>query len=286
MADPKDKPVLNPPQDQGPNPAPNPGSGMTPVPFRAGGFQPQGKRWAPWLAFLCLIGLWQLSSSFGWLSPVIMPSPAQVGLALWQQFADGQMPKHIATSGYRLLWGWSLGTLAGLTVGMAMGIWSLSRAVGLPVVAALFPVPKIALLPLFILWFGIGEPSKIAVILFGVFFPTVIATFSAVDNVPRSLIRMAQSFSIPYHHIVLKVILPAALPGILAGFRITSAIGLILLVAAEMIGAEYGIGAFIIQSGNLMQTDKLVAGVVILSVLGLSISTILTRLERRLLKWR
>ena len=114
----------------------------------------------------------------------------------------------------------------------------------------------------------------------------MIATYSAVDNVPRNLIRMGQSFNVPYVSIVLKIVLPGALPGILAGFRISAAIALILLVAAEMIGPEFGIGALIIQAGNLMQTDQLVAGVVVLAVLGLTISVLLSRLEKRLLRWR
>jgi NitT/TauT family transport system permease protein len=141
-------------------------------------------------------------------------------------------------------------------------------------------------LPLFILWFGIGEPSKVAVIALGVFFPTAISAYSAVDGVPRSLIRMAQSFGVPAALIVRKVIVPAAMPGILAGFRISTSIALILLVAAEMIGAQYGIGAFVLAAGNLMQTDQLVAGVVLLSLLGLGISSILGRLEKLLLRWR
>ena len=257
-----------------------------PVRFRGRGFEPLNKRWAPWIAFAVIIGLWQLASSTGALPALIMPSPVQVVTALEVVFFEGDGTKHVAASLSRIAWGWTFGTLAGLIVGLSMGIWSIARSVGIPVVSALFPVPKIALLPLLILWFGIGEPSKVAVIVLGVFFPTVIATFSAVDNVPRNLIRMAQSFNVPYFSIVLKIVLPGSLPGILAGFRISSAIALILLVAAEMIGAEFGIGAFIIQAGNLMQTDQLVAGVVVLSVFGLTISVLLSRIEKRLLRWR
>ena len=142
------------------------------------------------------------------------------------------------------------------------------------------------MLPLFILWLGIGEASKVATIALGVFFPTVIATYSGIDNVPRNLIRMAQSFNLPWFSIVRKINLPGALPGILAGFRISASIALILLVSAEMIGAQYGIGQFILTAGNLMQTDQLLAGVVILSLLGLLIGTLLTRLERWVLRWR
>lgn len=256
------------------------------VAFRGGGFQPRSKPWASWLAFALIIGTWQLASSTGVLAPVIMPSPVEVALALEQIFVSGDGLKHVAASLSRIAWGWTFGTIAGLTLGISMGIWSIARSVGLPVVSALFPVPKIALLPLLILWFGIGEPSKVAVILLGVFFPTVIATFSAVDNVPRNLIRMAQSFNVPHHAIIANIILPGALPGILAGFRISSAIALILLVAAEMLGAEFGIGALVIQAGNLMRIDQLVAGVVVLSVLGLTVSLVLSRLEKWLLRWR
>ena len=142
------------------------------------------------------------------------------------------------------------------------------------------------MLPLLILWFGIGEGSKVATIALGVFFPTVIATYAGVDGVPRNLIRMAQSFNVPPHRIVWKVILPGTLPSILAGFRITTSIALILLVAAEMIGARYGIGAFILSAGNLFQTDQLLAGVIMLSVAGLVFARGITFLERRLLAWR
>jgi NitT/TauT family transport system permease protein len=155
-----------------------------------------------------------------------------------------------------------------------------------PLVAAIFPIPKIALLPLFIIWFGIGEGSKVATILFGCFFPTVIATYGGIDGVDRTLIRMGQSFGLSRWDIVRKIVLPAALPAILSGMRISASISIILLVAAEMIGAEYGIGAYVLLAGNLMATDQLIAGVAMLSVLGLTVSRLITLAERRLLAWR
>jgi NitT/TauT family transport system permease protein len=199
---------------------------------------------------------------------------------------NGTLGRHVGASLGRIASGWVLGTIAGLAIGLAMGIFSVARAGGLPVVSALFPIPKIALLPLFILWFGIGEPSKIATIGFGVFFPTVIAAYSACDSVPRNLIRMGQSFGLPAADIVWKIVVPGAMPGILAGFRITASIALILVVAAEMIGAQYGIGAFILSAGNLMQTDQLLAGVTLLSLLGLAVSAVLGAVERIVLRWR
>jgi len=257
-----------------------------PVSFRGGGFEPKGRRWASWLAFAAIIVLWQAASSTRLLSPVAMPSPLAVVHALRDLAASGKLGLHIGESLYRNGLGWVIGTTAGLAVGLAMGIFSVARAIGITITAAIFPIPKIALLPLFILWFGIGESSKVATIALGVFFPTVISAYSAVDNVPRNLIRMGQSFGVPASSIVAKIVLPGAMPGILAGFRISTSIALILVVAAEMIGADYGIGAFILAAGNLMQTDQLIAGVVMLSLLGLAISVVLGMLERRLLRWR
>jgi NitT/TauT family transport system permease protein len=194
--------------------------------------------------------------------------------------------KHLGASLYRLIVGWTLGSLLGIAVGLFIGLFSLARAGLLPLVSALFPVPKIALLPLFIIWFGIGEGSKVATILFGTFFPTVIATYGGVDNVDRNLIRMGQSFGLSWLSIVRKIIVPGAMPAILSGFRISASIAIVLLVAAEMIGAEFGVGAYILMAGALFALDQLIAGVALLSVIGLIIAWLIGKLEKRLLSWR
>jgi NitT/TauT family transport system permease protein len=256
------------------------------VPLRGTGFDPGQLRAAPWIVFLVVFALWQWGCHVGYISPIILPSPHQIVMALWALVESGDLWRHVTSSLYRLVVGWSLGTLIGLAVGLSIGMFTLARSAGIPVIDALFPIPKIALLPLFIIWFGIGEPSKIATILFGVFFPTAINTYAGVDNVPRSLIRMGQSFGLSHWAVVRNIVLPGAMPGILAGFRISASIAIILLVAAEMIGAEYGIGALILSAGNLMQTDFLLAGVLLLSLLGLIVGFILTRIEKWVLRWR
>ncbi len=257
-----------------------------PVPFRGGGFAPAPRRLLPWVVFAVLITLWQGASNTGLLPPLFMPSPLSVVKALVALWQDGTLVGHVTASLGRIIPGWLIGTAAGLAVGLAMGIFSAARAAGIPIVSALFPIPKIALLPLLILWFGIGEPSKIATIALGVFFPTTISAYTACDSVPRNLIRMGQSFGLPARDIVAKILLPGAMPGILAGFRISASVALLLVVAAEMIGAQQGIGAFVLTAGSLMQTDQLLAGVVMLSILGLLIAWGLGTLERAMLKWR
>jgi len=256
------------------------------VPFRGGGFAPERRRLAAWVAFAVVVVIWQVALSLGLVSAVFLPSPWSILVALADLALSGELWRHLSVSLLRIASGWAIGTVAGLALGIAIGLYSLARAIGLSFVSALFPIPKIALLPLLILWLGIGEPSKVATIALGVFFPTVIATFSGIDAVPRGLIRMAQSFGMPMPAILAKIVVPGALPSIIAGARVSAATALLLVVAAEMIGAQEGIGAFINTTGNLMQTDQLMAGVVVLAVLGLLVGGLLSAVERWLLRWR
>jgi ABC-type nitrate/sulfonate/bicarbonate transport system permease component len=256
------------------------------VEFRGGGFVPSTGRYGGWIALLLAIALWQLAASTALVNPLFLPAPTAITLAIYQLAISGALWQHLSYSIMRIGSGWILGTTAGIIVGFAIGLSALARSVGITFISALFPIPKIALLPLLILWLGIGEEPKIATIALGVFFSTAISVYSGVDNVPRNLIRMAQSFNVPFPTIVRKVIWPGALPSILAGFRITASVALLLVVSAEMIGAEYGIGAFVLQAGNLMQTDQLLAGVVILSLFGLVVGKLINWLETRLLHWR
>src|SRR6266700_3118756 len=254
--------------------------------FRATGFAPAPRGATSWLVFAIVLAAWQAAGSLGLVSALFLPSPLAILRSLWLLAASGDLWAHVSISLLRIGAGWIIGTAVGVAVGLAVGLFSLARAAGLPIVSALFPIPKIALLPLLILWLGIGEASKIATIALGVFFPTVIAVYSGVDQVPKNLIHMAQSFEVPFLAIVRKVIWPGALPNIVAGFRISASIALLLVVSAEMIGAETGIGAFVLQAGNLMQTDQLMAGVVVLSILGLAVARGIGALEARVTRWR
>lgn len=257
-----------------------------PVAYRGDVFRPRELRWLGVLGIAALIGLWQVATMRGWLSPILAPAPSSVAQSLWSMAETGSLWTNLKASLWRLLGGWTLGTLAGLALGLAIGLTTLFRSTGVPLVAALFPIPKIALLPLFILWFGIGESSKVATIAFGVFFPTVVACYGGVDGVDRTLVRMGRSFGLSSWAILWKIVLPGALPAILSGFRISASIGIILLVAAEMIGAQHGVGALILLAGNLMMTDQLLAGVVVLSAMGLTVNAVVTLVEKRLLSWR
>ena len=259
---------------------------IRPVPFRGGGFKPRLVRGIGVLVFVALIAIAEWGTRQGWITPLTLPRPTDVLATFGDLWSSGLLFKHLVPSLTRLAVGATLGAAVGISVGVLIGLFSYVRAGLVPLVAALFPIPKIALLPLFVIWFGIDEGSKYALIAFGTFTPTVVATYGAVDNVDRTLIRMGQSFGLSWWSIVRKIVLPGAMPGILSGLRVSLAIAIILLVAAEMLGAEYGIGAYILEAGALYDLERLFAGVVILSLLGVIVSAAISRVERRVLRWR
>ncbi|MEM1316949.1 MAG: ABC transporter permease [Pseudomonadota bacterium] len=257
-----------------------------PVTYRGGGFAPKPVAWAGAALLIGLLALAEIGTRSGFISALTLPRPSAVWNTFVELWTSGLLFKHLVPSLTRLAVGAAWGALAGIAVGIAIGLFSLARGALVPLVAAIFPIPKIALLPLFVIWFGIGEGSKYALIAFGTFTPTVVATYGAVDAVDRTLIRMGQSFGLPWWSIVRKIVLPGALPGILSGLRVSLAIAIILLVAAEMLGATYGIGAYILEAGSLYDLERLFAGVTILSLLGLLVSWGVGQAEKRLLAWR
>ena len=257
-----------------------------PVPYRGGGFRPRRIPGAGLATFVILIALLEWGTRGGWISALTLPRPSDVLATFGELIESGMLWRHLAPSLSRFAVGSAMGATAGVALGLAIGLVSLARSGLAPLIAAIFPIPKIALLPLFVIWFGIGEGSKYALIALGVFTPMVVATYGAVDNVDRTLIRMGQSFGLSRLSILRKIVVPGALPGILSGLRVALAIGIILLVAAEMLGATHGVGAYILEAGSLYDLERLFAGVAILSALGVAVSAAVGGVERRLLAWR
>jgi NitT/TauT family transport system permease protein len=238
------------------------------------------------LALAGLLVCWELVTRTGLVSSLFLPSPIGVLAEGWDMALTGQLHVHLLTILERQPWGFAVGALAGISVGEAVGYFSQADAVVQPIIAATFPIPKIALLPLLILWLGIGEASKVAVVALGVFFPMAINTYSGVRQADPLLIRAAVSFGAGRWSVIRKVILPSALPMVFAGLRLGAGIALLLLVAAEQIAADAGIGFLILQSGNLMETTKLMVGIVVLSLLGVLSHWALGGLERAVIRWR
>jgi NitT/TauT family transport system permease protein len=247
------------------------------------------RRRHPALRIVTVVGalvVWEGLARAGWVPVLFLPSPVGVLREAVDMTVSGEMLVHLGASLRRLLLGFAIGGALGVAVGVAVGFFSVAEAVGTPLVAATFPIPKIALLPLLILWLGLGEASKVAVIALGVFFPMVINTSAGVLQADPLLVRAAVSFGARRLSVIRKVVLPSALPMIFAGLRLGAGTALLLLVAAEMIAVESGIGFLVLHAGNLMQTTKLMVGILVLSLLGLLSHWGLGRLERAVIPWR
>ena len=242
--------------------------------------------WVSIVSILCLLAIWELICQSGVVSSLFLPAPTAIISALLQMIADGEIGVSLAASLYRILAGFFIGSLVGLAVGLVTGTSALMDKIGTPIVNAIYPIPKIALLPLFILWLGIGELSKVTIIALGVFFPVAMNTYSGVKNVDTLLLKVAAIFNASWWMTMKSVVLPNALPMIFAGLRLAAGTSLLLLVAAEMIAAQVGIGALILHYGDLMITDRLMAGVIVLSLLGLVFNLILQFLERKAIPWK
>src|SRR6185369_7279375 len=187
------------------------------VPDRARALERREHPIARVLGVLGLLVLWEALTRTGWVPALFLPSPLGVLAAGVDMLRTGELLTHLVTSLGRILLGFGLGALGGVSVGLAVGVFSLAEAVGNPLIAATFPIPKIALLPLLILWLGIGEASKVAVIMLGVFFPMAINTYTGVRHADSQLLRAAVSFGAGRWSLIRKVMLPSALPMIFAG---------------------------------------------------------------------
>ena len=232
--------------------------------------QPWQKKYPSWVSILTmflLLIVWEFICQLGLVSQLFLPAPSKILTSLFEMC-------------------FTLGSLIGLILGLITGTSALGDRIGTPIIQALYPIPKIALLPLFILWLGIGELSKITIIALGVFFPVAMNTYAGVKNVDTLLIKVAVSFNANWWLTMKSIILPSALPMIFTGLRLAAGTSLLLLVAAEMIAAQEGIGALILHYGDLMITDKLMAGVIVLSLLGLIFHLILLKLEKTIIPWK
>lgn len=248
------------------------------------------RRWPAWAVsltcLLALLAVWEAAAQAKLVAPLYLPAPSAIAVELGGMFWSGEFLGSLGISLGRILWGFLTGSAAGLVVGLAVGVFPLARAVFDPLLSLLYPVPKIALLPLIVLWLGIGELSKVTIIAIGVFFPVCINTIAGVRETDPLLIKAARSFGATRWQIIHRVILKSGLPVIFSGLRLGAGMALLLVVSAEMIAATAGLGFTILHAGDLMLTKRLMAGILVLSVLGLSSTWLLAKVERWLVPWR
>ena len=193
--------------------------------------------------------------------------------------------ENIFISLFRLISGWSSGMLLGTAIGIAIAINQNAKGYAMPIVSALFPIPKIALLPLFVVIFGLGESGKISTIMIGAFFPSIITAYSAVIRTPKLYVEASKSCGANYWFTVRKIILPYNLPSIIQGFRTSASISLTLLVAAEMLGSQQGIGYWILVTGGDLRFAEMFTGIIWLSIIGLTVNWAVEFLRKTVCYW-
>jgi NitT/TauT family transport system permease protein len=231
-------------------------------------------------AVAVLLLAWEVTSRSGIFPPVFLPPPSAVAGELWRMGVSGDMWRNVQPSLARILGGFAIGSTAGVILGTLAAVSERAEAMIDPLVTLAYPIPKIALLPLVVLWLGIGEASKVAVIAVGAFFPVFISAVTGLRGASPSLMRAAKSLGASRWQIIQKVMIPSALPVLFAGLRLAAGMSLLLVVSAEMIAATRGIGYLILYAGDLLQTTRLMAGIAVLSALGLLSTWFLRWIER------
>jgi ABC-type nitrate/sulfonate/bicarbonate transport system permease component len=219
-------------------------------------------------------------------NPIFLPGPWLVLGSLVQLAAKGELWGHVAATLERVAIGFGTGAALGVALGLAAGYLAPVRNVVEPIVELLRPVPPLAVLPLFIVWVGIGEPSKVGFITYATFFPIFLTTVTGVRQIDPLLLRAAQSLGARGLAIFTRVILPAALPDILTGLRLGVALAFFVIVISEFIGAEQGLGYLINDGRNFFLVPQMLGAAVLLGLLGYAGNALVRLLERRLTRWQ
>ena len=233
-----------------------------------------------------LLLVWQLLSWAGLLDPRFIPSPIGIGKAAYAMLRSGELPQNIWVSLIRILAGFVIGAVPGILIGLAMGVSRWVRAAVDPLVAALFPIPKISLLPLIMLYLGIGEASKIALVALGVVFLVLINAMAGVLAIDPIHFDVAKNYGAPRYKLWTRVVIPGALPMIFVGMRLGIGVAFIVIVAAEFVAARSGIGYLIWTSWETLRIENMFVGIITITVLGVLTTLLLREIERLAMPWR
>ena len=244
-----------------------------------------GQRALPWLVPVGLIALWQVAASLGWLSTRVLPAPSDVVKAAWTLAESGELWVHVKVSAGRALSGLAIGGGLGLALGLLTGSVRFFETLLDSTLQMVRNIPALALIPLVILWFGIDETAKLFLIAVSVFFPIYLNTFHGIRNVDPGLIEMGRSYGLTRWQLYREVILPGALSSILVGLRFSLGLMWVILIVAETISAQAGIGYLTMNAREFLQTDIVLVGILLHALLGKLADMFAKGLERYWLRW-
>ncbi len=234
---------------------------------------------------LLLVLIWEIAVRAGWLDPRLVAPPSVVLVELWHLTASGELGAALFVSMRRVLAGFAIASIFGVAIGALMARNRLIETVLDPLIELFRPISPLALFPLFILWFGIGEESKIFIIAFSCMFPIILNTYAGVRNIDANLFRASRSLGASHLEIMRTVVLPGSMPQIFTGLRIGWGIALIVIIAAEMIGAVRGIGYMVLDAQQTFRIPRVFASIVIIGALGFLTDLGFRWLRKRMLPW-
>lgn len=233
------------------------------------------------LGFLLVLAIWSGLSYTRLVKPLFLPTPTEALMALWELLVRYGFLRDIWASTYRILAGFAIAAAVGVPLGVLMGSFKLFEALFERLIGGIRYLPASAFIPLFILWIGIGDAQKIAVIVFGSFFPLVLLVMDVAANVPKDYLDIAYTLGASRWQVFWKVLVPASLPGIVESLRTILGWAWTYLIVAELVAADTGIGYMIIESQRYIETPRIIAGIVTIGILGLVSDT----LFKQLYKW-
>jgi NitT/TauT family transport system permease protein len=239
-----------------------------------------------YLPVVLLLGLWEAASRLGWISPDILPPVSAILAYWWQLFKTGDLAKHAFASLWREGAGLGLSIAVGTAIGIIMAVSTTVQRLVQPFITFLYPMPKSALIPIIIIWFGLGHSAQIAVIFLGCLLPVILGAFNGAKGVERALIWSARSLGASPRKTVWDVVVRGAMPEILAGIRVALALSFVLLVSAEMIGARQGLGYLIAFLGEQGEYAGMFAVIFTLVAFGFAADRLYLAFSQHMLRWR
>lgn len=234
---------------------------------------------------IVLLGLWQLAAHLNWVDPRIFTPPSSIAVAAGQLISAGTLQADLAATLARLLVGYAIGAAGGVAVGLILGLVRPLRAAFSPLFTALYAVPQIALLPLLLVIFGVGETPKVLTVVAVTFFVLEINTLAAVRNFDPRLIEAGRAYGATGAKLFRHVLFPGTLPQVFTGLRVSIALGLVVITATEFVASNNGLGFLVWNSWQLFQPDQMYVGLVTIALLGVVLTAIISILERLALPW-
>jgi ABC-type nitrate/sulfonate/bicarbonate transport system permease component len=237
-------------------------------------------------SIVLIIGLWEAAWQAKMISPLFFSGPSAVARQMVYAWTRGNLKADLLYSGTNFILGFAAAAVAGVVVGILVGWYKTLRLLTNPILTALYATPRVAMIPLILIWFGIGVWSKVFIVFISAFFPILVNTIGGMRAIDRDLLRAARAFCASDWQIFKTVAIPGSVPFILTGIRQGVALGLIGVVVGEMFGGSQGIGFMVAYGGQTFSTDTLFVGVVIIATAGIVLTSLAERLERRFSQWR